>query len=132
MSERRADRPATDLAAIISGRRSVRAFLPRPVAHDLIMQALAAASWAPSPHGRQPWRFVVLTKTESKTRLSLAMGDEWRRQLAFDGQSPEIIELRRRKSAARIEQAPVLIIPCLYLADLDQYPDPDRMAAETT
>jgi nitroreductase len=26
----------------------------------------------------------------------------------------------------------VLIMPCLYLDDLDQYPDPDRQAAETT
>ncbi|MDP9366580.1 MAG: nitroreductase family protein, partial [Chloroflexota bacterium] len=32
----------------------------------------------------------------------------------------------------RLLEAPLLIVPCLYLADLDVYPDPDRQAAEET
>ncbi|MEA2511867.1 MAG: hypothetical protein QOJ59_1354, partial [Thermomicrobiales bacterium] len=32
----------------------------------------------------------------------------------------------------RLLTAPVLVVPCLYLADLDVYPDLDRQAAETT
>ena len=40
------------------------------------------------------------------------------------------IELRNRKSHERILRAPVIVIPCLYLADLDVYPDADRNAAE--
>ena len=38
------------------------------------------------------------------------------------------IELRRRKSHERILRAPAIIIPCLYLADLDKYPDAERDA----
>ena len=34
--------------------------------------------------------------------------------------------------ARNIGAAPVLIVPCLYLADLDTYPDETRQAAETT
>ena len=121
-----------DLGAIIRGRRSVRRYQDRPVPHELLIEVLEAARWAPSPHGRQPWRFVVLTRDAPKQRLAAAMGDEWRRQLALDGQDAEVVELRRRKSHERILHAPVIIVPCLYLVGLDVYPDADRNAAEAT
>lgn len=120
------------LIDIIKGRRSVRRYHERPVPRELLDQALEAARWAPSPHGRQPWRFVVLTRAERKLCLADSMGDEWRRQLALDGQDQATIELRRQKSHARIVQAPAIVVPCLYLAELDQYPDADRNAAEAT
>jgi coenzyme F420-0:L-glutamate ligase / coenzyme F420-1:gamma-L-glutamate ligase len=121
-----------NLAGIIQGRHSVRRYHEQPVARELIEQVLEAARWAPSPHGRQPWRFAVLTQPVPKQRLADAMGDEWRRQLAMDGQDTATIELRRRKSHERILRAPVIVIPCLYLAGLDTYPDADRNAAEAT
>lgn len=121
-----------DFMEIISGRRSVRAFRPEPLSHGQLEQILEAARWAPSPHGRQPWRFVVLTKLEVKQRLAKAMGDEWRRQLALDGQDEVTIMLRHRKSQERIVGAPAIVIPCLYLEDLDRYPDAVRQTAETT
>jgi coenzyme F420-0:L-glutamate ligase/coenzyme F420-1:gamma-L-glutamate ligase len=74
----------------------------------------------------------VLTRPEPKRALAEAMGDEWRHQLAMDGQDAELIELRRRKSYERIIHAPAIVVPCLYLADLDRYPDDDRNAAEAT
>jgi F420 biosynthesis protein FbiB-like protein len=114
------------------GRHSVRRYHDRPVPRELIEQVLEAARWAPSPHGRQPWRFAVLTQPTPKQRLADAMGGEWRRQLAMDGQDAATIELRRRKSHERILRAPAIVIPCLYLADLDIYPDADRNAAEAT
>ncbi|GAB4213605.1 MAG: nitroreductase family protein [Roseiflexaceae bacterium] len=125
-------RAGLGLAEIISGRRSVRRYQPRPVPRELIEQILEAARWAPSPHGRQPWRFVVLTRAEPKQRLADSMGAEWRRQLSFDGQDQATIETRLRKSHERILLAPALVVPCLYLGDLDVYPDADRNAAEAT
>ncbi|MBC8160594.1 MAG: nitroreductase family protein, partial [Roseiflexaceae bacterium] len=121
-----------DLSTIIRRRRSVRRYQPRPVEHALLWQVLEAGLWAPSPHGRMPWRFVVLTRAEPKLALAESMGAEWRRQLAFDGQDSSVIETRARKSHERIAQAPAIIIPCLYLGDLDVYPDADRNAAEAT
>lgn len=117
---------------VIRGRRSVRAFSPAPLSRAQIEAVLEAARWAPSPHGRQPWRFVVVASAAGKERLATAMGAEWRRQLALDGQDSATIELRFQKSHARIVGAPVVIVPCLYLEDLDVYPDPERQAAETT
>ena len=121
-----------DLMEIIRGRRSVRRYQDRPVPRKLLEEILEAARWAPSPHGRQPWRFVVLTRDAPKLALAAAMGDEWRRQLALDGQAPEVIETRFSKSHERIIRAPAIVIPCLYLAELDVYPDVDRNAAEAT
>ena len=121
-----------NLATIVRGRRSVRRFQQRVVVPELIWQVLEAGRWAPSPHGRMPWRFVVLTRDAPKQALAAAMGAEWRRQLAFDGQDAATVATRARKSHERILHAPAIIIPCLYLADLDVYPDADRNAAEAT
>ncbi len=123
---------ASSLAELIQGRRSVRQYQVRPVARELLERVLEAARWAPSPHGRQPWRFVVLTRQARKERLAEAMGATWQKNLAMDGQDAAIVNMRLEKSRQRILQAPALIIPCLYLEDLDRYPDERRQSDETT
>lgn len=47
--------------AAITSRRSVRAFLPTPVARQTVEDILAVASRAPSGTNTQPWRVFVLT-----------------------------------------------------------------------
>lgn len=120
-----------DLAALLRGRRSVRTYQARPVPREHIEQMLEAARWAPSPHGRQPWRFVVLTRPEIRAYLAEQMGQTWRHNLEMDGQDEAIVSIRLEKSRQRIHDAPALIIPCLYLEDLDRYPDERRQADET-
>ena len=120
----------SDLGTLLRSRRSVRQFQDTPVPRELIMQILEAARWAPSPHGRQPWRFVVLTRPESKKRLADAMGLTWQQNLELDGESSHVVSIRLEKSRQRILQAPALIMPCLYLSDLDQYPDSRRQEDE--
>lgn len=110
----------------------MRKYQARPVPHELIEQVLEAARWAPSPHGRQPWRFVVLTRQEPKLQLADRMGDTWQQNLQMDGQDAEIVQIRLEKSRQRILDAPVIIIPCLYLEDMDRYPDEHRQADEKT
>jgi coenzyme F420-0:L-glutamate ligase / coenzyme F420-1:gamma-L-glutamate ligase len=126
------DRSALGFDDLVRGRRSVRKYADQPVPRALVEQVLDAARWAPSPHGRMPWRFVVLTQPGPKTQLADAMAAEWVRNLEMDVQPPEIVQLRLAKSRERIFGAPVLILPCLYLDDLDRYPDPQRQQAETT
>ncbi|WP_343661767.1 nitroreductase [Ralstonia sp.] len=53
----------------ITSRRSVRAFLPTPVAREDIESILDVARRAPSGSNTQPWKVYVLTG-ESKARLS--------------------------------------------------------------
>ena len=119
-----------DFLPLARGRRSVRAYQDRPVPRQALEMMLEAAGWAPSPHGRQPWRFAVLTKPSSKANLANAMGFDWQRALAMDGQPQEIIQIRLEKSHERIRAAPAIVLACLYLEDLDRYPDQDRQHAE--
>jgi coenzyme F420-0:L-glutamate ligase/coenzyme F420-1:gamma-L-glutamate ligase len=123
---------ASDLATLLRNRRSVRTYQDRPIERALLEQMVEAARWAPSPHGRQPWRFAVLTQHEPKQRLAEQMGETWRANLQMDGQSEEIVNVRLEKSYRRILRAPAIIIPCLYLEDLDRYPDQTRQANEVT
>jgi len=116
----------------IRGRRSVRRYLDKPVPDEMVDAILEAARWAPSPHGRQPWRFAVVTGEEAKHRLADAMGEEWRANLEMDGQDAEVVEKRLQGSRRRLLDAPVLILLCLYLGDLDEYPDAERQRNETT
>jgi len=121
-----------NLATLLQSRRSVRKYTNRPVSHKFIEQILEAARWAPSPHGRQPWRFVVLTTQKLKLQLADQMGSTWQQNLHMDGQDAEIVNIRLQKSRQRILNAPVIVIPCLYLEDLDYYPDERRQADEKT
>lgn len=122
---------AGTLDELLRGRRSVRQYQSMPVPRALIERVLEAARWAPSPHGRQPWRFVVLTRQERKERLADFMGETWRKNLEMDRQDAAIVQIRLDKSRQRIFQAPALILPCLYLEDLDRYPDEQRQRDET-
>lgn len=124
--------PGDELDWVVRNRRSVRAFSPRPVARRIVLNAIEAAGWAPSPHGRQPWRFSVVEEEARRTALADAMADTWRTQLQFDQQEQAVVEARLEKSRERLCTAPILIVPCLYLEGLDDYPDPDRQEAERT
>jgi len=123
---------ASDIATLLRNRRSVRTYQDRPIERALLEQMVEAARWAPSPHGRQPWRFAILTQHEPKQRLAEQMGETWHTNLQMDGQSEETVNIRLDKSYRRILRAPAIIIPCLYLEDLDRYPDQTRQANEVT
>jgi PPOX class probable F420-dependent enzyme len=117
---------------VVRGRRSVRSYLPKEVPEEVVDEVLEAGRWAPSPHGRQPWRFAVIEREQTKERLAGAMGEEWRANLEMDGQSREVVKRRLEGSRRRLIDAPVLVLICLFLEDLDVYPDAGRQERETT
>ena len=98
----------------------------------MIDQLLNAAIWAPSAHNRQPWRFAVVTTPEVKERLAHQMGERLRADRLRDGDTIEVIEQDVNRSRERIVSAPVVIVACLSLLDMDQYPDERRASAEKT
>ncbi|MCT7325544.1 nitroreductase [Ralstonia mojiangensis] len=70
MTDRRPTSAEVELVdQAITSRRSVRAFLPTPVARENIEAILDVARRAPSGSNTQPWKVYVLTG-ESKARLS--------------------------------------------------------------
>jgi nitroreductase len=60
---------------ILKTRRSVRAFLPDPVAESDIEQMLSAAASAPSGTNQQNWRFIVVTSSSVKQALRSAVDE---------------------------------------------------------
>ncbi len=122
---------STDLFSAISERSSVRSFRTDLVDRERVVRAIEAAGWAPSPHGTQPWRFVLLDREEDRRSLADRMGASWREQLRLDDLSDDVIENRVARSKDRLERAPIVAILCLYLGDAHQYPDTGRQRAET-
>ena len=55
----------------IRTRKSVRAFLPRPVPDELLRRVLEAARGAPSARNAQEWRFVAVRESATRERLAL-------------------------------------------------------------
>lgn len=121
---------ATDLHAFLQTRRSIRRFKPDPVPDSVIERILTTATFAPSAHNRQPWRFTVTSDLKSKTKLADAMAAEFQHDLEADAISPDEIKRKVARSRERIIGAPVVIILCVDMTDMDMYPDARRKKAE--
>ena len=123
---------ADDLLRQLRGRRSLRRYHAQPVPDDCIDKLLEAAIWAPSAHNRQPWRFVVMRDAATKERLAAAMGARLRQDLNADGLPQALIDKDVGRSYQRITGAPLLILLCMSLRDMDVYTDAQRNAHERT
>ncbi len=93
---------------------------------------LATATFAPSAHNRQPWRFAVITTQSVKEKLAQAMAADFERDLRLDGLPLEIIQIQIKRSRDRILSAPAAILLCLDMNEMDTYPDENRSQAERT
>jgi coenzyme F420-0:L-glutamate ligase/coenzyme F420-1:gamma-L-glutamate ligase len=111
-------------------RRSIRRFKTDPVPDSVIQDILSTATYAPSAHNRQPWRFVVITSPLVKGQLADAMAMDFEHDLKRDGISTEKIQAQIKRSKERITSAPLAILLCLDMSDMDSYPDEKRQYAE--
>ena len=118
--------------ALIQTRRSIRRYTDQAVAPEVVERLLAAAVWAPSAHNRQPWRFAVLADGAAKDRLARAMGDQLRADRLADGDDPAAVVRDAERSYARLTGAPLVLVACLTMRDMDKYPDTRRKKAEYT
>ncbi len=124
--------PTIDLHTFLRTRRSIRRFKPDRIPETVIEDILATATFAPSAHNRQPWRFCVVTDLSVKLRLAEAMATDFERDLARDGVPPEKIQAQINRSKERLTLAPVAILLCLDMSEMDNYPDEKRQYAERT
>jgi F420 biosynthesis protein FbiB-like protein len=120
------------LYKLIRERRSIRRYAHRPVERALVERLLTAALWAPSAHNRQPWRFAAIEGVEVKERLADAMNSLLRADLAADGLTADQIEAHTARRRKRLTRAPVLVLLCVTMSDMQQYPDEKRRHAEWT
>ena len=114
----------------LAARRSIRDFDPEPIATEVIKRLLTAACYAPSAHNQQPWRFCVILDESDKVRLAQSMGEALRDDRISDGIDPDEAQAEIHRSYDRITGAPVVIVFCLTMEDMDRYPDESRSHAE--
>jgi coenzyme F420-0:L-glutamate ligase / coenzyme F420-1:gamma-L-glutamate ligase len=123
---------AAELHNFLQTRRSIRRFKMDPVPESTIQNILATATFAPSAHNRQPWRFAVITTQQVKENLANGMAADFERDLRLDGVPLERIQVQIQRSKDRILSAPVAILLCLEMSEMDTYPDEIRSQAERT
>ena len=121
-----------DFQTFLRTRRSIRRFLgpaatdraastlvrdgktgrPDPVPASVIERILETATYAPSAHNLQPWRFAVVTDLSAKDRLGVALTDKMRADMVAESAPQDEIEARIERSLCRIHAAPVIILLC--------------------
>jgi coenzyme F420-0:L-glutamate ligase / coenzyme F420-1:gamma-L-glutamate ligase len=119
-----------DLQNFLRSRRSIRHFKSTDISDSLITKIITTAAFAPSAHNRQPWRFVLITKAAAKSHLADSMAIDFRRDLEHDNLSEEEIQGRIKRSRDRITSSPVIILLCMDMSEMDNYPDARRSEAE--
>jgi len=72
-------RRARDFQALLSRRRSVRAFSDRPIPRECVELAVATAATSPSGANKQPWSWVVVDDAAIKRDIRAAAEAEERR-----------------------------------------------------
>jgi len=103
---------ADDLHAFLRTRRSIRRFKPDPVPGEVVSRILETATYAPSAHNLQPWRFVLVESPASRSRLAQALTSAMRADMISQGAPESEIETRVTRSVKRINEAPVIILLC--------------------
>ncbi len=101
-----------DLQTFLRTRRSVRRFKPDPVPDSAIESILHTATFAPSAHNLQPWRFVIIKDSAVKTRFGEAITSKMRADMQNEGADDSEIEKRAVTSLRRMDKAPLIIILC--------------------
>jgi F420 biosynthesis protein FbiB-like protein len=93
-------------------RRSVRRFTPDPIADSVIESILTTATYAPSAHNLQPWRFVIIKDLDVRKKLAITLTTKMRADMQAEGAQQSEIEARVARSIKRINEAPALILLC--------------------
>ena len=99
------------LHAVIGARRDIRRYRPDPVPEQLLRSVLEAGHQAPSVGHSQPWRFIVVTRQETRDRAALLADSQRLRQAA------QLTEDRRARlldlQLDGIREAPVgVVVAC--------------------
>ena len=115
----------------LRSRRSIRSFRTDPVPTEILNRILETSTCAPSAHNLQPWRFIVLTSTEAKTRFSEAVTGKFRQDMIADGVPEQVIEARIDQTIRRARLAPIIVVLCRDRKMVKTQPDAVRKEAET-
>ena len=107
-----------NLIDAIVKRRSIRKYIAREVSKETCDEILEAATWAPSAHNAQPWRFSVLTEASTKEALAGAMAKAWIEDLRKNDTPHKLARKLIKRSIERFTTAPVVVVACVAMAEL--------------
>jgi F420 biosynthesis protein FbiB-like protein len=93
---------------------------------------LETATYAPSAHNDQPWRFAMLTTAETKNHLNETMASDFRRDLEKEGLPEADIAARLERYRRCIHEALIVVILWIDATGMNSYHDPNRQQAEMT
>jgi nitroreductase len=119
-----------DIVGMLEGlttTRAIRRYLPEPVPEEVLRDILFAATRAPSGSNRQPFRFLVLTDSETSraAKALIATGAQklWNKKRSTDGYEegtgvlPDSPKARMARTMQEyvdnFAEVPVLILACL-------------------
>lgn len=103
---------AEKLQIFLRSRRSTRRFKPDPVPAEVVDKIIETATYAPSAHNLQPWRFAVLESQTTKQQLGEALTKAMRADMLLEGAVESDIRKRVDNSLKRLSDAPVSILLC--------------------
>ncbi len=120
-----------ELAELIKSRRSIRVWQDKPVAEELLWQAIELATWAPNGSNRQNWRFYVIVNPDTIRVIA----DEVQNSVDKMASWPEAKESandvsRWRERASFFRSAPAAI--AVAAAQYESIPDNLLAAREKT
>ena len=96
----------------IKARRSTRRFIKKNIPEEDLHALLEAASWAPSEHNEQPWRFVVV-RGDARKEVVRALKEGIKRnrsdKAAIFGKGYEKYIPAAIYTVRVLEQAPVIV-----------------------
>jgi len=111
-------------------RRSVRHFSSRKVPDEVVQRVLETATYAPSAHNRQPWRFVIVATIEARWHLAQAISKKLEADMQVDGAPTEDIHGRVERTIQRTTEAPLIVLLCRDITQVDDQPDAPRRRIE--
>jgi len=126
-----------DYHTFLRTRRSIRRFKADPAPAPVIERILATATYAPSAHNTQPWRFVLVKNqsassaqsADNTTKLGLALTSAMRRDMTAEGAPEADIEKRVALSLRRLDEAPVVILLCRDVTAVREHKREDEVMA---
>ncbi|PKN94195.1 MAG: nitroreductase [Chloroflexi bacterium HGW-Chloroflexi-6] len=122
----------SNLRDFLRSRRSVRKFTDAPVADELLREILETATYAPSAHGMQPWRFVVVDSQGTRSALGTALTGQMRADMQAENAPETEIRERVERSLRRMSEAPQIILLCRDAeAQRAQHPAEEQMGMQS-
>jgi len=72
------DKMPSTFNAFLRSRRSIRKFNGQRIPDEILREILETATFAPSAHGLQPWRLVMVESENAKSALGKALTEQMR------------------------------------------------------